>query len=175
MAAETILVEFKNELTCPRCKELFKEPKTLDCLHTFCEKCLSKYITELHPDSESAGDRNVPCPRCQSVQKLSEADVKKVTTNYSFKNNIMISHLSLEERVRTACSSEPDHTVPTCNECDEEQNAVAFCKTCNEYLCEKCSEAHKRSKRCKTHQVSTLEEIRSSSSQVVWRSLTTPF
>lgn len=162
---QTPLTEFKSGLTCPLCKELFKEPKTLDCLHTFCEECLLKHITELTPDSKSTGDgtKNIPCPLCQNVQTLPAADVKKVTTNHSFKN--MINHLSLEERVRTACSSGPDRANSKCDECDEEKNAVAFCKTCNEHLCDNCSEAHKRSKRFKTHQVSTLEEICSSSCQ----------
>ena len=35
-----------KELTCSICLELFKTPKMLPCLHTFCEKCLKQIATQ---------------------------------------------------------------------------------------------------------------------------------
>ena len=35
-----------KELTCAICLELFKTPKMLPCLHTFCEECLKQIATQ---------------------------------------------------------------------------------------------------------------------------------
>ena len=169
---EASLKNFRQELTCSVCKDLFKEPKTLHCLHTFCEECLSDHIKKRPVDDDPTAEddrKKVPCPLCGYVQELDEADVKLVRTNHGYKN--MVTHLSLEERVRLGYgSSETNGALKKCDWCDEDQNAVAFCKTCNEKLCEKCRESHRRGKRFKTHKVTALKDISSSSendSQIV--------
>ena len=162
------LTKFRKELTCSDCCKLFKEPKTLSCLHTFCEKCLSDYIARLpvEPDPQTGHSQTkVPCPLCKNVQELEEADVTHVPTNSSFKN--MVSLLTLEESVRKASGSDPDRAVRKCEECTFEDKAMAFCKTCNQHLCEECSRQHKRSKKYTTHEVLDLETISSNSSQIV--------
>ena len=40
MPTKSLAKGFNEELTCSVCLELFKTPKTLPCLHTFCEECL---------------------------------------------------------------------------------------------------------------------------------------
>ena len=88
------LTKFKEELTCSICNKLFREPKTLFCLHTFCEECLSNHITKRTVDTDwlLVGDSKgkVSCPLCQYVQVLPEADVKHIKTNHGYKN--MVSH-----------------------------------------------------------------------------------
>ena len=100
------LAGFKKELTCSICKNLFKEPKTLACLHTFCEGCLSYHINMIkkrHDFLAEDASYNVPCPKCKHVEILNAADVSLVRTNLAFKN--MVEHLSLEEGVRAEFSS----------------------------------------------------------------------
>ena len=41
-----------KELTCAICLELFKTPKMLPCLHTFCEKCLKQIATQSNQSVE---------------------------------------------------------------------------------------------------------------------------
>ena len=161
------LVGFKQELTCSICKNLFTEPKTLECLHTFCETCLSGHIKKrpLDDDAGAADVReNVPCPLCNHVQVLDKADVSLVRTNSGYKN--MVAHLSLDERVRAGAGSseaEGEH-VAKCDSCDEGKAAETFCRTCNLRLCEMCRASHRRERRYRTHDVIPLEDLSSGSS-----------
>ncbi|XP_055957740.1 E3 ubiquitin-protein ligase rnf8-like [Patella vulgata] len=58
-------------LTCSICYEVFTEPKTLPCLHSFCEKCLSDYIfsfdQSLMEDARQLRDKYLTCSICYDV------------------------------------------------------------------------------------------------------------
>ena len=167
------LIRIREELTCSICKKLFAGPKTLSCLHTFCEGCLRTHIEQRSLDEELAGVQDVrervPCPKpsCKHVEYLDRPDVSLVRTNSTYKN--MVAHLLLEKRVRAGCdSSDSDGEVAKCDSCDEEGKAVAFCKTCNDRLCEICRESHRREKRYKAHSVKPLSSSGSNDdSQIV--------
>uniref|UniRef100_A0A8I3WWT3 RING-type E3 ubiquitin transferase n=2 Tax=Callithrix jacchus TaxID=9483 RepID=A0A8I3WWT3_CALJA len=58
--ASRILVNIKEEVTCPICLELLTEPLSLDCGHSFCQAC----ITANHKESTlHQGERS--CPLCR--------------------------------------------------------------------------------------------------------------
>ena len=163
------LKNFKQELTCCICNELFDEPKTMACLHTFCQKCLADHIAKRRLNDDPAAEdsrEKVPCPLCASVQVLEEPDIKHVTTNHSYKN--MVAHLSLEERVRTGCNSGPSGAVTPhkCEMCQQTPSpvAISFCKTCNAHQCKGCRDYHKMAKFFSSHEMTNLEDLSSSSS-----------
>jgi hypothetical protein len=163
-AAENTLTKFREELTCSLCRELFKKPKTLSCLHSFCEKCLSDHIQKRTLDNESGIEDNrkrVPCPLCKHVQVLAEPDVKEVKTNLGYKN--MVQHLSLEEGVRGSSQSD-DGNAAKCDLCIKGNKAAAFCTNCNGRLCERCRESHQDQKATVSHTLIPLEDLSSSSS-----------
>ena len=156
------LINLKEALTCSLCREVFKEPKTLSCLHSFCEKCLSDHIQKRPLDQKSEVEdtrKRVPCPSsmCRHVEVLEQADVNEVKTNLAFKN--MVEYLMLEERVRGGCDgSQLGSSVVKCDMCEEDE-AVAFCSDCNKYLCEDCWKPHKKQKDTKSHKVVPLEGL----------------
>ena len=153
--AKKLVTDLKEELTCSHCKKLFNEPKTLACLHTFCEGCLAEHIQK-RPSADRAETtrENFPCPLCKREENLPR-DANGVATNMAFKN--MVKHLQLEERVRGE--------DPKCDVCVKEDKAAAFCSTCNKLLCEKCRESHSSQKATHTHKVVFLEDLSSSSAE----------
>jgi len=58
-------------IKCPLCHKGIKEPKTLPCLHSFCQKCLEKHECDLRekPRCEvcKAPQRGSEDPHCQCV------------------------------------------------------------------------------------------------------------
>ncbi|XP_046580451.1 tripartite motif-containing protein 2-like [Haliotis rubra] len=50
-----------DHLTCSICYRPFTEPKTLQCLHTFCHECLQHHI------NHGNHIRGIPCPVCRHV------------------------------------------------------------------------------------------------------------
>ena len=67
---------------CPLCSKLYKEPLILQCLHSFCKKCLQKYV-----DKEGIADRKVKCP-CGVHSKLPSDGIA------GFPQTLRLNHLS---------------------------------------------------------------------------------
>ena len=51
----------EDHLTCTICYQPFTEPKTLQCLHSFCHDCIQQYI------NHAAKVRGFPCPMCREL------------------------------------------------------------------------------------------------------------
>ena len=50
----------KEELICPLCMSFYKNPRSLQCLHSYCEECL----VGLHSSSKCSD--TVQCPECRA-------------------------------------------------------------------------------------------------------------
>ena len=53
-----------EQLTCPVCLEDYKDPRALQCLHTFCRGCLEGLAERVSPEDELF---SVSCPVCRKV------------------------------------------------------------------------------------------------------------
>ena len=64
--ASNSLVQYVHEhvLECALCTEPFKSPKSLPCLHVFCEDCIESYI------EKNLRQGSYACPICQEVHQL---------------------------------------------------------------------------------------------------------
>lgn len=58
LASKSLQLDF---LTCFLCSEFYEEPKTLQCLHSFCKKCILKNIQQQNADITKK------CPVCQDA------------------------------------------------------------------------------------------------------------
>ncbi|XP_059197214.1 E3 ubiquitin-protein ligase TRIM35-like [Centropristis striata] len=108
----------KEELCCPVCQDVFKDPVTLSCYHSFCKDCLQSWWK----DKETK-----ECPVCKRKQS------KGFLPNFALKN---LCEAFLQERDQRA--SEPlcslhseklklfclDHQQPVCHICrDSEEHS----------------------------------------------------
>lgn len=74
MATPTVksIEKYRQELTCTICRNLFKDPKTLDCLHTYCSTCLPKLIAYSSASSTDLSDPSRGNSECSG--DLTESD-----------------------------------------------------------------------------------------------------
>ena len=54
-----------DELSCAVCTDLFKNPKLLHCMHSFCGECIDKMVKQ-----EEGKKATVVCPICRFVTEV---------------------------------------------------------------------------------------------------------
>ena len=69
----------QNNLTCPVCYQLFKNPKYLPCYHSYCEGCLEKMQVQC----------KIICPECRKEVKVPAGGVKELATDFSSVNRLV--------------------------------------------------------------------------------------
>ncbi len=157
--ANETLEKVREELTCAVCTELFSDPKTLPCLHTFCEECLSRSETSRRKRLSAAAqpmpkDGEVECPQCRNAT-IQDEGVEGIKTNFTYTN--LVAHVKFNEKV-----NEGDLRCGRCKD-DVVAPAIAICYTCGEALCTFCHEMHQRSRDLARHSFCTLAEAREAS------------
>ena len=132
----------QNNLTCPVCYQLFKNPKYLPCYHSYCEGCLEKMQVQ----------SKIICPECRKEATVPAGGVKELATNFFI--NRLVDDLILKKKV------DGEQEVK-CDECNGDDSVVSFCPDCNLFLCHSCNDHHKRSKFYHDHAVVPLTELKS--------------
>ena len=132
----------QNNLTCPVCYQLFKNPKYLPCYHSYCEGCLEKMQVQ----------SKIICPECRKEATVPAGGVKELATNFFI--NHLVDDLILKKKV------DGEQEVK-CDECNGDDSVVSFCPDCNLFLCHSCNDHHKRSKFYHDHAVVPLTELKS--------------
>ena len=145
----------QNNLTCPVCYQLFKNPKYLPCYHSYCKGCLEKMQVQ----------SRIICPECRKEAKVPAGGVKELATNFLI--NRLVDDLILKKKV------DGEQEVK-CNECNEDDPVVSFCPECNSFLCHACNDHHKRNKRYRGHAVVPLTELKSNKEAPVQAKLKIP-
>ena len=145
----------REELLCIICRELFTSPKTLPCLHTFCEKCLvDAEAARRRPGSEAekSNPNEVECPTCRT-KCVTKDGIKALLTNFNYVN--LVEHINIHSSV----VSERELRCGKCKE-DLEAPAVAYCYSCKAPMCDFCLKMHRRNQDLSSHQFFTLDEVR---------------
>ena len=150
VAGNKLAQEIHDEfLTCKICLEGFKSPKSLDCLHTFCEQCIENHVMSECSYKKYSDYREFTCPLCRKRTQLPLGGVKKLPDNF------LVS--SLGEVVARQRPSK----FPFCDFCKlvnrKHREATSKCLDCNKLLCKACVDLHRETKVTKDHSLFDCE------------------
>ena len=130
-----------SSATCGICSELYIDPRLLQCLHSFCSKCLKKTL------EEQGSGTSLECPTCQKTASLPpEGGVSALPRDLRKDHEAVVAQyenkLQGEEEVN-------------CDRCIETANgpAVSFCVNCCDFLCKVCSKDHKTWRKTLNHEL----------------------
>jgi len=137
--------QIEEEITCSICSELFTDPKTLPCLHTFCKQCIEQSIKSIKEIAVVAC-----CPLCRAP--LPRDDMPSIPTNFTINRLVEIFGKRKEtDRIRGS--------EIKCGSCEDGFPAVTWCIECENSLCQNCNEMHKKWKAFKSHKTVTVKEF----------------
>ena len=139
--AEKALKTVQDQLDCSICLETYTDPKLLQCLHVYCQKCLVKLVVR-----DQQGQLSLSCPICRQatpvpangvaglqpafhINRLLElAEELKKTTNVT-------DPPARAERVERAT---PYNKTKLCCREHAGREVDLYCVTCEEPICVKC-------------------------------------
>lgn len=134
-------------LTCIDCKEYFDgdlhAPHVLPCLHTCCTQCLKSRISK----------DEVQCPECREKFEASNNDLIGFPVD-SARKHVVDCYRIQKKNEKYLCDE--------CRTSSTEELATSRCKECDEFLCEKCTDAHQRTKLTRRHQLVSSEKLKNS-------------
>ncbi|XP_038053618.1 E3 ubiquitin-protein ligase TRIM56-like, partial [Patiria miniata] len=143
-ATQTVLDKISKELECPICFCRFKDPKMLNCQHSFCLKCLEKMVSR----------KKIKCPICRKETQVPDGGVQKLSPSLLLSS--LVDKVNKEEQALRHASS----TRATCESCEDGNEAVSRCLDCKQNFCEKCQEEHNRLRNTKDHRIIELDKSR---------------
>ena len=146
------LLKLEEQLTCPVCLDLYTNPKTLPCLHSFCEACIERF-----PQDKEGETYYLSCPTCRHRTELPGGGAGAFPVAFTLNNFIEVH--SLLKKV-----SDPQQV--TCDNCNA-ANATGYCKDCSKFLCQKCMDAHKIWAPIAHHQMMDLSAVAASAFQLL--------
>ncbi|XP_038056021.1 tripartite motif-containing protein 2-like [Patiria miniata] len=143
-AAKPVWKISQGHLECPICCCLFKDPKMLDCLHSFCLKCLEEMMSKQKPEAEK-----ITCPVCRRETQFPDGGLQSLASSF------FLSSLVDEVKQQEAVLGEASAPTATCD-CGEGKEATWRCLDCSDNFCQECWKAHGRFKSTKDHQIISL-------------------
>jgi tripartite motif-containing protein 59 len=110
----TMRDKVKENLVCPICLDIVKDPVSLPCSHTFCRSCLQKGLEK---------DNNlIICPYCRKEHRF-EGGLNAIPVNVVLSS--LLESLATQEKIERC----PDH----------QKKLSICCITCGKCLCTHCT------------------------------------
>ena len=136
--------------TCGLCSKLYVDPRMLQCLHSFCSKCLKTVL-------DQQGSRtSLKCPTCKKPTTISRGSVAALPKDL---------RKSYEAEVAQIASKMQSEEKMSCDQCVDPSSgpAVSFCINCSDFLCKACAKHHKTWRKTLSHDVQPIGSFQSGS------------
>ena len=141
------LLKLEEQLTCPMCLDHYTNPKTLPCLHSFCQHCL-----EGLPLDKKNETYYLSCPTCRHCTELPEEGGGAFPVAF---------HVNNLKEIYSLMKKVADPQQVTCDNCTT-ANATGYCKDCSKFMCPDCISTHKKWADFSKHQLTSLDEVTAS-------------
>ena len=125
----------QEQLTCGKCQNLYTNPKTLSCHHSFCQQCIEGLTLF------------VACPTCHQHTELPD---HAGSSGFSVAPQLLQLRQIYDEMNKLLCEKKCDNCSGT--------NATGYCKDCSQPLCRECIDIHEKWSRFAAHTILDLEE-----------------
>ena len=140
-APASIGKELADIIECVICCEIYTDPRSLPCLHTFCFKCIEGFTRDLCPGDESQ------CPLCKKAFTILGNEVAGLPKNFFIEKMKILKDLAAtsnlsEDYCQLCISSEAGQKM---------KEATVYCCNCEKKLCVYCDEEHSRKKEMRGH------------------------
>ncbi|XP_046555430.1 tripartite motif-containing protein 3-like [Haliotis rubra] len=136
-------------LTCTICTEVFDNPCTLVCYHTFCRKCVVNY-TKTKPEAINA--KSLLCPFCSKMTKVTSPERSIDEWADDVKPSFVIR--GLLDSFGPGCKDTKNCTC--CHREGETTPATVWCSVCDDALCDVCARVHSRISSTRHHDTTAL-------------------
>ncbi|XP_063284293.1 E3 ubiquitin-protein ligase TRIM7-like [Pelobates fuscus] len=117
--------DLRDELTCSICLNIYTDPVTLTCGHSYCRVCIDNVL-------DTQGVRGYSCPECRQLFNT-RPDLQRALTLRNIVESFLSTHPEQEE-VGIACTY-----------CDSPVPAAKTCLHCEASLCNKHLKKHSQS------------------------------
>ena len=129
---------------CPICTEVYKDPRSLPCGHTYCLMCIDGWRKDKQP-----GDK-VSCPLCRKEFIVPSNGVSDLPKNFFVADFLEMKELTSVESKTSGCEA------CSGDEATEVKVATVNCVECQQKLCQNCEDEHKKFKVTRRHQTVEL-------------------
>ena len=148
------LKKLADQLECSICLNSFTDPKLLQCFHVFCKDCLEPLVLR------NQHGLSLRCPNCRRSTLIPANGVSGLQPAFH------VHHLFEIRDALQKVKQGLEGQKTKCEKC-KKREVNGFCRDCGKFVCEVCMEIHQTWEEYSTHNVISLEQLKSDATEMV--------